>query len=119
MNEKKGIQMIPEKESKKEFLKNIWGNSVKHNKKTSWLKNVKQQCRETCQQEEISIATEMIKDACSKISPWKVPGPDGVQGYWIKTFFAPYEKIGKQMNEIVQTGKVSEWLTRGRTVLIS
>ena len=42
---------------------------MKHNEKASWLKDVKQQCREICQPEEIIITTKMIKDACSKISP--------------------------------------------------
>ena len=118
MNEKKEIKFIPEKESTKEFWKNIWRNSFKHNAKVSWCKDVKQQCSELCQQEEISITTEMMKDAFKKSSLWKALGPDGVQRYRIKTFSALYEKIGKQINEAVQTGEVPEWLTRGRTVLI-
>ena len=118
MNKKEEIKVIPEKKNTKEFWKNIWCNLLKHNEKASWFKDVKQQCREICQQDKISITTEMIKDDCSKISPWKAPGPDGVQGYRVKTFSVLYEKIGKQINEIVQRGKVSEWLTRGRTVLI-
>ena len=48
---------------------------MKHNEKVSWLKDVKQQGRNICQQEEISIIIELKKNACNKISPWKAPGP--------------------------------------------
>ena len=34
-------------------------------------------------QNDINIATEMIKEQVKKIPNWKTPGPDGVQGYWL------------------------------------
>ena len=49
---------------------------------------------------------------------WKAPGPDGVQGYWIKKLTALHEKIAVQMNEIVSgRALIPLWVTTGRTVL--
>ena len=44
-------------------------------------------------QNDINIATEMIKEQVKKIPNWKNPGPDGVQGYWL-------QKLTKRMLEI-------------------
>ena len=49
---------------------------------------------------------------------WKSPGPDGVQGYWIKNLTALHERIAVQMNDLLVNGKeVPKWLTTGKTIL--
>eukprot|EP00794_Sanderia_malayensis_P014775 gene14775-biopygen11863 len=49
---------------------------------------------------------------------WKSPGPDGVQGYWIKNLTALHERIAVQMNDLLVNGKeVPKWLTTGKTAL--
>ena len=52
-------------------------------------------------QNDINITTEMIKEQVRKILNWKSPGPDGVQGYWLKKLTALHERIAKQMDNII------------------
>ena len=49
---------------------------------------------------------------------WKAPGPDGLQGFWLKSFTPCIERIALQLQDCLVTNKVPEWFTRGRTTLI-
>ena len=60
----------------------------------------------------------MIKEQVRKIPNWKSPGPDGVQGYWLKKLTALHERIAKQMDNIISNGeKIPKWMTLSKTVL--
>ena len=48
---------------------------------------------------------------------WKSPGPDLVQGFWLKNF-SLQERVGYQLNECLDSGFVPGWLTKGRTALL-
>ena len=62
-------------------------------------------------QNDINIKTEMIKVQVKKIPTWKSPGPDGVQGYWLKKLTAT------QMDIISNIEDILKWMTLGKTVL--
>ena len=49
---------------------------------------------------------------------WKSPGPDLVQGFWLKRFTNLHGRITLQLNECLRKGNVPTWMTKGRTVLI-
>ena len=49
---------------------------------------------------------------------WKSPGPDLVQGFWLKNFSSLHEKVRLQLKESLDSGFVPSWLTRGRTLLL-
>ena len=53
-----------------------------------------------------------------KTSNWKPPGPDGLQGYWLKNFTAPERRLVQQLDECLQQEFVPEWMNEGKTVLI-
>ena len=53
-----------------------------------------------------NITTEMIKEQVKKISNWKIPGPDGVQGYCLKKLAALHELLAKQMDNIISNREV-------------
>ena len=60
----------------------------------------------------------MIRTQCRKIQNWKVPGPDGVQGHWIKRLDALHECTAKQMDDMLNEKRmVPDWMTLGRTIL--
>ena len=48
----------------------------------------------------ISIAD--VKKQLKKVSNWKWPGPDGVQGFWLKCFRAFHCCIAEQLNLILE-----------------
>ena len=64
------------------------------------------------------VTVEMMKNKVRKLPNWKAPGPDGVQGYWLKILPSLHDRIARQMNDIINSSKdTPEWLTKGRTVL--
>ena len=52
------------------------------------------------------------------MSNWKSPGPDLVQGFWLKNFSSLHERVRLQLKECLDSGFVPSWLTRGRTSLL-
>ena len=69
-------------------------------------------------QSDINITTEMTTKQVKKIPNWKSPGPDGVQGYWLKKLTALHERIVKHMDNIVGNKEdIPKWMTLGKTVL--
>ena len=66
----------------------------------------------------INITTEMIKEQVKKMPNWKSPGPDGVQGYWLKKLTTLNERIVKQMDNIISNKEdIPKWMTLGKTIL--
>ena len=79
---------VPDKKEAHKFWGSIWGERKEHQNNAKWLKNFKreefQECKE--KQEEIEITSEKIKKILRKMSNWRAPGPDFVQGFWLKKF---------------------------------
>ena len=53
-----------------------------------------------------------------KMTNWKTFGPDSVQGYWLKNLTPSKDKFVVYLQDCLDSGVVSEWLTKKRTVLI-
>ena len=58
-----------------------------------------------------------MKKIFGKIPNWKSPGPDLVQGFWLKNFSSLHERVRLQLKECLDRF-VPSWLTRGRTSLL-
>ena len=115
----RGEDNIPDAEATNEFWRNIWEKDISHNERAEWIENVKTEVHEKIEkQNDLSITLEMLKKKLSKLSNWKSPGPDGVQGYWIKNIKSTHPILAAMFNDSLITGTVPEWLTKGRTVLI-
>ena len=108
--------IIPDAEEAKKFWTDIWGTPVDHNGSAEWLENVKIDLSNN-HQDEMNITMEQLKNQLRKVSNWKAPGPDGVQGFWMKKITNLHERMITQLNNIMQTGEVPKWMTVGRTVL--
>ena len=49
---------------------------------------------------------------------WKGPGPDGIQGYWLKNFTSLHKCLAKVLDDCITTGNVPDWMVEGRTILL-
>ena len=49
---------------------------------------------------------------------WKSPGPELVQGFWLKSFSSLHKRVRLQLKECLDSGFVPSWLTRGRTSML-
>ena len=45
---------------------------------------------------------------------WKSPGPDGVQGYWIKNLRNFHGNIALQLDRCLQENNVPSWMVTGK-----
>ena len=93
------------------------GKGNRHNDEAEWIKNVEEELKRE-QQTNVTISVDALKKRIAMMANWKAPGPDGVQGYWIKTFRSLHERLATQMMTCLEKGEVPVWMTRGRTVLI-
>ena len=109
---------IPEAEPTRRYWENIWSNPVSHRKNTEWMQDVKNEERDRVKQQNITITIRRVKEQLRKVPNWKAPGPDCVQGYWLKNFKSLHERIAQQLQGCVLQKDVPEWMTTGRTALI-
>ena len=92
---------------------------MQYNEEAEWLKNLEEDLADDVErQNDIKTTTEMMKKQLRRSPNWKAPGPDGLQGFWLKNFTAVRECLTDQLNECFQTNTVPEWMTTGRTSLI-
>ena len=49
---------------------------------------------------------------------WKFPGPDLLQGFWLKNFSSLHGRVISRLKECLDSGFVPSWLTKGRTALL-
>ena len=69
-------------------------------------------------QEKIDITTRSLKKILGRMLNWKSPGPDLVQGFWLKSFSSLHERVRLKLKECLDSGFVPSWLTRGKTSLL-
>ena len=109
----------PDKQACVDFWRGIWSKSVQHNREAEWLRRVKEELEDVTIQPMIEITNEKVKAKLSRIANWKTPGPDGVQGYWLKNMKCLHGRISHQLNSCVSCKtEVPKWMTTGRTYLI-
>ena len=75
----------PVTEESKQFWGNIWSQSAAHKKDAKWLQDLRSEVN-VKKQEKIDITTGSLKKILGRMPNWKSPGPDLVQGFWLKNF---------------------------------
>lgn len=108
----------PDSNQSKEFWQNIWSQEKKHNGKAEWLNDITKECDKIERQNSIEIDEESLTAALRKTAAWKAPGPDGVQGYWLKSLTSLHPRIRNQLAYCLDRKSAPKWMTTGRTVLI-
>ena len=108
---------LPVAEESKQFWGNIWSKSADHKKDAKWLQDLRSEVN-VKKQDKIDITTGSLKKRIGRMPNWKSPGPDLVQGFWLKNFSSLHERVRLQLKECLDSGFVPSWLTRGRTSLL-
>ena len=110
--------MLHDKAEATSFWSKVWSEEVGHNERASWLKDVEVEFSSTEVQEDISITVEDITNGESKMAHWKTAGPDLAQVFWFKKLTGLHSRLQECLQDCICQGNVSEWMVRGRTVLI-
>ena len=50
------------------------------------------------------MTTGSLKKILGRVPNWKSPGPDLVQGFWLKTFRSLHERVRLQLKECLDSG---------------
>ena len=77
---------VYDKKEAQAFWRSIWRERKEHWKDAEWLTNFKRDFEYKAEQKEVEITPKKNKKILRKIPNWKAPGPDLVQGFWLKNF---------------------------------
>ena len=108
---------VPDKEETSKFWKNIWKNPKQHNTKANWIESTHSILNKK-PIEDFAITADMVKHQVKKIKNWTAPGKDEVHSYWLKHLTSLHTRITKQLNHLLQTGTIEDWMTTGKTTLL-
>ena len=115
LNGVKGDSVAPDSEESKKFWSEIWSQPGKHRKDAEWLRRLKDEVK-VVKQHKVAINLGKLRKVLSKMPNWKAPGPDLVQGFWLKNFVSLHWRLADQLDRCLSEGSVPEWMTKGRTV---
>ena len=89
------------KESK-QFWGNIWSKSADHKKDAKWLQDLRSEVN--VKKQKIDITPGNLKKILGRMPNWKSPGPDLVQGFWLKNFSSLHERVCLQLKQCLILG---------------
>ena len=89
-------QVMPDAEESIKFWNEFQDNPVDHNRNAEWIMTVEKEFESFTQQDNISITKEDVSIYLRKIPNWKVPGPDGLHGFWLKKYTSFHQVMVKQ-----------------------
>ena len=87
--------------------------SADHKKDAKWLQDLRSDVNFK-KQEKIEITTRSLKKILGTMPNWKSPGPDLVQGFWLKNFSSFHERVRLQRNECLDSRFVPGCLILGQ-----
>ena len=106
-------------EESEQFWGNIWSQPIEQKKDAKWLQDLRRivYLLNVKKQEKLDITIGILKKIFGRMTNWKSPGPDLVQGFWLNNSSSFRERVRLQLKEWLDSGFVPSWLTRGRTSL--
>ena len=84
---------------------------------TDWLRKVENELGELTVQDDIHIEIKKVRKQIRKMPNWKSPGPDGVQGYWVKNMSNLHNSIALQLDRCLQENNLPKWMVTEKTLL--
>ena len=107
----------PDIKETERFWTKIW-QPKKHNENSEWINNITREIEGLEKGPKIEIHVDLLRSILKRISNWKVPGHDGIHGFWFKKFTSIPDWLALEMNKCLQGAQVPEWMTKGKTTLI-
>ena len=73
---------MPDTEESIKFWNELSDNPVDYDRNAEWIMTVEKESESVIQQGNINITKEDVSIHLRKMPNWKVPGPDGLHGFW-------------------------------------
>ena len=99
------------------FWNDIWDQAMVHRENTDWLRKAENELGELTVQDDIHIEIKKVRKQIRKMPNWESPGPDGVQGYWIKNLSNLHNSIALQLDRCLQENNLPKWVVTGKSLL--
>ena len=107
----------PDAKETERFWTKIW-QPKKHNENAEWINNITRELEGLEEGSKMEIHIDLLKTTPKRISNWKMPGHDGIHGFWFKKFTSIHGRQALEMNRCLQGTQVHDWMTKGKTTLI-
>ena len=108
---------MPDAEESRHFWSDVWEQPVTHRENTDWLWKVENELGELTVQDDVHIEIKKVRKQIRKMPYWKSPGPDGVQGYWIKNLSNLHNSVALQLERCLQENNLPKRIVTGKTLL--
>ena len=72
------------------------------------MEDVKKELQQDKGQDKIDITKDKMRRVIRKMPNWKSPGPDNVQGYWLKSLTSLHEKLVMLLQECLDSWVVPD-----------
>ena len=72
------------------------------------MEDVKKELQQDKGQDKTDITKDKMRRVMRKMPNWKSPGPDNVQGYWLKSLTSLHEKLMMLLQECLDSGVVPD-----------
>ena len=82
------------------------------------MKDVKKELQQDEGQNKVNITKDKMIRILRKMPNWKAYGPGNVQGCWLTNLTPLHDKLLVYLQHYLDSGVITDWLTKGRTVLI-
>ena len=92
--------VMPDSQEAKIFWTDIWGQEVENNKDATLLREIKKDINGKNKQARVQILQENLKKTLKEIPNWKAPGPDAIQGFWLKNFTSIQKNLVWHLNAV-------------------
>ena len=112
----KTYQQLHIKETERLWTK-IW-QPKKHNENAEWINKITRELDGLEKGPKMEIHIVLLQTTLQRMSNGKVPGHDGIHGFWFKKFTSIHGRLALEMNRCLQGAQVPEWMTKGKTTLI-
>ena len=102
------------------FWKGIFEKNSEANLQAPWLLELQSQlaCKSYSTEAPV-IDHHCFKSCLKRLRNWAAPGPDGIQGFWIKKFSALHSVLINHYSTMLKDGtRIPVWFPVGRTILI-
>ena len=103
--------MISDVEESRRIWADIRDQAVTYRENKVWLRKVENELEEPIVQDSINIEIKKVRKQVRKS-----PGPDDVQGYWIKNLRNLHTRIALQLDRCLQENTFSKCMVTGRSM---
>ena len=94
----------PDLQEVESFWRGIFGKQSNANLEASWLPTVTRLADKCSVVQKPVIEVECFMYCLKRMRNWTAPGPDGIQGFWIKRFPALHRSLLNYFNHMLRDG---------------